>query len=75
MCPEVKLSNLSQCVICELSLRNYKGHIGVTYRFPSQDNTEFENFLSDFHELLSKTASSNSLFTIILSDFNARSSS
>ena len=34
----------------------------------------FENFLSDFDELLSKTASTNSLFTIILGDFNARSS-
>ena len=41
---------------------------------PSQDNIEFESFLSDFDELLSKTASSNSLFTIILGDFNARSS-
>ena len=59
----VKLSNLSQCVVCE-----------VFYRSPSQHNIEFENFLSDFDELLSKTASSNSLLTIILGDFNARSS-
>ena len=42
---------------------------------PSQDNAEFENFLSDFDKVLSKTASSSSLFTIILGDFNARSSS
>ena len=40
----------------------------------SQDNIEFESFLSGFDELLSKTASSNSLFTIILGDFNVRSS-
>ena len=72
---EGKLSKLSQCVICEVSLRNCKGYTGVVYRSPSQNNAKFEKFLSDFDELLSKTASSNSLFTIILGDFNARSSS
>ena len=56
----------STCKFC-------RGYIGVVYRSPSQDSTEFENFLSDFDELLSKTASTNSLFTIILGDFNARS--
>ena len=55
-------------------MQNCKGYIGVVYRSPSQDNIEFESFLSDFDELLSKTASSNSLFTIILGDFNATSS-
>ena len=61
--------------MCEVSVQNCKGYIGVVYRSPSQNNTEFENFLSDFEELLSKTVSSNSLFTLILGDFNARSSS
>ena len=56
-------------------MQNCKGYIGVVYRSPSQDNVEFENFLSNFDELLSKTISSNSLFTIILGDLNARSSS
>ena len=69
----MKLSNLSQCVICQVSLQNCKGYIGVVYRSSSQDSTEFENFLYHFDELLSKTASTNSLFTIILGDFNARS--
>ena len=69
----MKLSNLSQCVICQVSLQNCKGYIGVVYRSSSQDSTEFENFLYHFDELLSKTASTNSLFTIILSDVNARS--
>ena len=71
----VELSNLSQCVICEVSLQNCKGYTGVVCRSSSQDSTEFENFLSGFDELLRKTASSNYLFTIILDDFNARSSS
>ena len=70
----MKLSNLSQSVIWEV-LQNCKWYIGVVYRSPSQDSTEFESFLSDFVEFLSKTASTDSLFTIILGDFNARSSS
>ena len=45
---EVGLSNLSQCLICEVSLQNCKGYIGVVYRFSNQDSTEFKNFLSDF---------------------------
>ena len=72
---EVKLSNISQCIIYEISLRNCKRYVGVVYRSPSQDNAEFENFLSDFDELLNKTVSSYSLLTIILGDFNAWSSS
>ena len=71
----VKLSNLSQCIMCEVSVQNCKGYIGVVYRSPSRNNIEFENVLSDFEELLSKTVSSNSLFTLILGNFNARSSS
>ena len=51
----VKLSNLSQCIMCEVSVQNCKGYIGAVYRSPSQNNIEFENFLSDFEELLSKT--------------------
>ena len=72
---EAKLSNLSQCVICEVSLRKCKACIGVACRSPTQEGAEFKKFLSDFDELLSKTASSNSLFTTILGYFNARSSS
>ena len=72
---EGKLLKLSEYVICEFSLQNCKGYIGVVYRSPSQGNTESENLLSDFDELLCKTASTNSLFIIILGDFDATSSS
>ena len=71
----VKLSNLRQYVVCEVFLQNCKGYIGVVYRSPSQENIEFENFPPNFDELLSKTPSSNFLFTQILGDSNARSSS
>ena len=67
---DMKLQNLyylnyqRQCIICEVFLRNCNGYIGVVYRSPSQDNAEFKNFLSDVEELLSKTTSSSSLFTL-----------
>ena len=53
-------------------MQNCKGYIGVVYRPPSLHSTEFEKFLSDFDKRLSKTASTNSLFSIILGEFNAR---
>ena len=71
----VKLSNLSQCITCNVFLQDCKGYIGVVCRSPSQCNTKFENILSDFDNLLSKSASSNTFFTIIFGNFNATSSS
>ena len=69
------------CIICDSSLsfgvfsiQNSKGYVGVLYRSLSQDSFEFENFLSNFEKVLNGTTSCNSLFTIILGDFNARSS-
>ena len=59
---------------CEVSIQNCKGCVGVVYRSPSQDSSQFENFLSNFEKVLSDTNSCNSLFTIILDDFNVRSS-
>ena len=44
-------------------------------RSPSQNIIEFESFLSGFEDMLSSVLFSKSQFTIILGDFNARSSS
>ena len=46
----------------------------VLYIAWSQNSFEFENFLSNFEKFLSDTTFCNSLFTIILGDFNVRSS-
>ena len=67
------LSNLTECIIYEVSIQNNKGYIGVAYRSPFQDAIEFQNFLSNFERILSDTTTNNALFTI-LGDFNARSS-
>ena len=70
----VKSLSFSECIMSEVSIQNCKGDIGVVNRSPSQDSFEFENFLSNFEKVLSDTPSCNSLFTIILGDFNVRSS-
>ena len=70
----VKSLSFIKCIICEVSKQNSKSYVGVVYRSPSQNGFEFENLLSNFEKVLSDTTLSNSLFTIILGDFNARSS-
>ena len=70
----VNLTNISEHIISEVSTQNNKGYIGVVYRSPSQDAIEFQNFLSSFETDLSDSTTNNALFTIILGDFNARSS-
>ena len=66
----LNLTNFNECIICEVSVQNCKGYIGVIYRSPSQSTAEFEEFLSNFEDILNTTASSSSLFTIFLGDFN-----
>ena len=38
----VNLSNLTECIICEVSIQNNKGYDGDVY--PSQGATEFQKF-------------------------------
>ena len=43
---------LSQCVLCEVTLQSQKGYVIVIYRSPSQSTVEFDEFLSNFENLL-----------------------
>ena len=42
------------------------------FRSPSQNNAEFEEFLSNFEDIFNPTSSSSSLFAIIREECNAR---
>ena len=66
----MKLSNLVNVSFLKFSCKFVKDTLVLP---TGQDNIEFERFLSNFDEFWRKTASSNSLFTITLGDFNARS--
>ena len=48
-----------KCIIYENSIQNCKRYIGVIYRSPSQNTTEFEEFSSNFEDILNTTASSS----------------
>ena len=68
----VKSLSFNEWIISEVSIKNSKGYVGVVYRSRSQTIFEFENILSKFEKVLSDTTFCNSLFTIILGNFNAR---
>ena len=65
----VKIINLSarnECTLCEVFIENCKGFVGVIYRSPSQNNDQFEKFLSSFDDLTNEITLSNPLFYLIL---------
>ena len=70
----VDITSLPECLVCELTIQNKKGYVAVMYRSPSQSSIEFESFLSGFEDMLSSVLFSKSQFTVILGDFNGRSS-
>ena len=69
------LSNLNECIIIELSLKNKKGYAISLYRSPSQWIDEFEEFLLNLDQTLHDISSLDPSFVMILGDFNAKSSS
>ena len=69
----VETNYLSECLLCEVSINNKKGYVTVLYRSPSQNSLEFDHFILNFEMVLSDINSSNPHFSIILSDFYARS--
>ena len=69
----VETNYLSECLLCEVSINNKKGYVTVLYRSPSQNSLEFDNFILKSEMMLSDINFSNSHFSIILGDFNARS--
>ena len=70
----VDITSLPECLVCEVTIQNKKGYVDVMYWSPSQSSIEFESFLSGFEDMLSSVIFSKSQFTVILGDFNARSS-
>ena len=69
----VYITFVLECLVCEATIQNKKGHVAVMYRSPNQSSMEFESFLSDFEDMLSSVLFSKTQFTVILGDFSARS--
>ena len=67
------LAILPECIVHEIHLNKKKYFFAVVYRSPSQNETEFENFMMNFELMLSKMNAENPFSVIITGDFNCRS--
>ena len=67
------LVTLPECIVYEIQLNRKKYFFVVAYRSPSQNQTEFDNFIIDFELMLSKMHAENPFCVIITGDFNCRS--
>ena len=67
-------SNLDECLLCELSCKNKNCFIATLYCTSSLSREEFENFLSNFEVLIKTISNQRDAISIIMGDFNARSS-
>ena len=68
------ICTLDNCLVTEIRLQSEKCFLTCTYRSPSQNNEEFENFCVNFDLLLSNINEEIPICSIITGDFNARSS-
>ena len=55
----VQINNLPECLVCEVNYENKKIFIVVLYRFPSQNDDEFDEFLRSFEGVIDLINQSN----------------
>ena len=58
-----------------MTYNNKKVIVSVIYRSPSQNNSEFDLFLSNFEKIISNISKRKSSLSVITGDFSGRSSS
>ena len=72
----LNISNLGECLICEILYENKKCFVVSLYRSPSQNIDEFDSFMRDFEHIISSINNPNNpSLILIVGDFNARLSS
>ena len=71
----INLPYLQEALLLELNDLKIKKNISSLYRSPSQKSEKFESFLTNFEHLLSGINARKPSGSIILGDFNARSTS
>ena len=70
----LNISKLSECINSEVSIANKNCRFTKLYRSPSQKQDEFQAFKSNVEKNLDTLSTNNSLLTVMISDFNAKSS-
>ena len=71
----LKVTNLRECLVCELSLNCRRSYIVSLYCSPSKSSDEYDHFINTFEQLISHLTSFKPHLLLITGDFNARSSS
>ena len=74
-CSSYKLTLSQRTLLLEMTYNNKKVIVSVIYRSPSQNNSEFDLFLSNFKKLFSNINERKPFLSVITGDFNERSSS
>ena len=71
----ISLRYLKEALLLGMTYNNEKVIVSVIYRSTSQDNSEFDSFLSNFVKRMSDISKCKPYLSVIAGDFNARSSS
>ena len=71
----INLPYFKGALLLEMSFNKKKVIVSVIYRSPSQNNNQFELFLSKLENLLSDINKRKPSLSVVTGDFNARSSS
>ena len=71
----ISLPYLKEALLLEMTYNNKKLIVSVIYRSPSQNNSEFDLFLSNFEKFLSDINKRKPFLSVITGNVNARSSS
>ena len=71
----LNISNLDECINFEVSIANKICRFIHLYRSPSQKQDEFQEFKSNLEMNLDALSTNNPFLTVVIGDFNAKSSS
>ena len=67
------IATLPESIVCELHIDRTKYFFVLMYRSPSQNQQEFDNFMINFEQLLSKISAEEPYAVIITGDFDCHS--
>ena len=71
----INISDLRECLLCEVMIDNIRGRIALIYRSPSQNSLEVQHFLTGFEQLIISVEGFTPNSSVLLGDYNARSRS
>ena len=71
----LNITNLDECLACELSLNGHRSYILSLYRSSSQPSDGYDHFIKTFEQLMTHLTSFKPHLLLITGDFNVRSSS